>query len=212
MIGSELLVVPNLSEQLSFQAYFPKGNWYDLRNQAKQVSGTSTVTSNLMEPAPVFFREGKTIFMQNVDDVLNVFQLDDCFQILVALTSSTSNNLLSSEGYLPALNNYNNKKNVENCIYKDCAYKILSFLYSISRQLIIRFIKPNYVEKDFKSLKLSKIRVFGIETSKTLKSDNKFLMPKLSSKIINDHTVDLEFEGLIEINIEKDHEFIILFD
>ena len=129
MIGSELLVVPNLSEQLSFQAYFPKGNWYDLRNQAKQVSGTSTVTSNLMEPAPVFLREGKTIFMQNVDDVLNVFQLDDCFQILVALTSSTSNNLLSNEGYLPALNNYNNKKNVENCIYKNCAYKILSFLY-----------------------------------------------------------------------------------
>ena len=211
MIGSEILVVPNLNESPVFQAYFPKGTWYDLRNDEKQLAGMASVTSNFMEIAPVYIREGKTIFMQNIDRVLNVFHLDNNFELFVAL-ANIKDNILVSEGFLPALNDYNNKDTVENCIYNDCNYMISSEYDTKLLQLKIRFIKPKYVEKDFKPLNIVKIRVYGIDTSKSIKSDNQFLLAKLVGKKVNYHTIDIEFEGLIQLSADKDHELTILFE
>ena len=45
MIGSELLVIPNLEEnKIRINAYFPKSCWYDLRNDEKFYQGTTIIS------------------------------------------------------------------------------------------------------------------------------------------------------------------------
>ncbi|MFM7855798.1 MAG: TIM-barrel domain-containing protein, partial [Flammeovirgaceae bacterium] len=45
LIGSEIMVTPSFEDGSSYEVYFPKGCWYDLRNDSKQIEGSHFVTS-----------------------------------------------------------------------------------------------------------------------------------------------------------------------
>jgi alpha-glucosidase/lysosomal alpha-glucosidase len=211
MIGSDLLVVPNVEEHKEIiNAYFPKGNWYDLRNDEKQTQGQRNITAGLNEIAPVFLREGKTIFTQNVENVENSFDLKDDIELLVALKGDTS------EGFVPALNDYNNKHHVENCVNKNCHIKIETSFDKETYTLKFNIRKPFHVENDYKPLQLNKIKIYGVDgitqfnnhfTSK-LQRDGKYFTSKIKAKTYNDHTIELKFgdsillDGHIEISVK----------
>jgi alpha-glucosidase (family GH31 glycosyl hydrolase) len=216
MIGSELLVIPNLEENKNvIEGYFPKATWYDLRNDEKFGTGFRNITAGLNEIAPVFLREGKTIFLQNVEKVENSFDLKDDLELLVALDEG--NNVQASEGFVPALNDYNNKQHVENCISKDCNIKVHTTYDKEKNELKVKFFKPKFVENDSTPLKLNKIKVFGIEgvtqfnnyfTSK-LKQNNKFFTEKIKAKTYNDHTIEFTFKD--SVLIKEEIEIVIKF-
>jgi alpha-glucosidase (family GH31 glycosyl hydrolase) len=211
MIGSDLLVVPNVEEGKDvISAYFPKGTWYDLRNDEKQVQGKRNITAGLNEIAPVFLRSGKTIFTQNVESVENSFDLKDDIELLIALGEDGR-----SEGEVPALNDYNNKKHVEKCMKKDC-YMTVHTTFS-NNELKITIHKPKYTEKKHNPVKLTKMKIYGVDgitefnnhfTSK-LKKAGKFFVNKISAETYNDHTIELQFKDsiLMEDNIEINIKF-----
>jgi len=204
MIGNDLLVIPNVEEGKDIiLAHFPKGNWYDMRNDNKEVGGQKNITAGLNEIAPVFLREGKTIFTQNVEHVENSFDLKDEFELVVALDDGQ--HLQTSEGFIPALNDYNNKNEVENCMKNDCYIKIHTSYDKKTNQLQIKIPKPNFIEANYTPLKLNKVKVYGIEgvsefnnhfTSK-LKRNNKHFVAKIKAKTINEHTIEFKFADSI---------------
>jgi alpha-glucosidase/lysosomal alpha-glucosidase len=197
MIGSDLLVIPNVEEGKEIiSAYFPRGVWYDLRNDERETHGVRNITAGLNEIAPVYLREGKTIFTQNVENVENSFDLKDDVELIVALNHHDG----KSEGFVPALNDYNNKKHVENCVNKDCHIKVET-TWNKDYTLKVTISKPKYADKEFKPLQLNKIKVYGVDgitqfnnhfTSK-LQRKGKFFTNKIKAKTYNDHTVELKF-------------------
>jgi len=210
MIGSELLVVPNVEENKEIiLAHFPKGSWYDMRNDQKEVAGTRNITAGLNEIAPVFLREGKTIFTQNVEQVENTFDLKDEFNLVVALNNE--NDVQTSEGFVPALNDYGNKHHVESCMKNDCYIKIHTTYNKETNELILKLHKPKFVEANFAPLKLNKIKVYGVNdvtgfnnhfTSK-LKRNDKHFVGKIKAETINEHTVEFKLVDSILLNNEE---------
>lgn len=210
MIGTELLVIPNLEENKDvISAYFPKSNWFDLRNNEKFGPGLVNITAGLNEIAPVFLREGKTIFTQNVENVENSFDLNDEFELIVAL-GDEGKVIQTSEGFLPALNDYNNKNHVENCIHKDCNIKIQSTYDNSKNELTISFHKPSYTD-EYTPLKIKRIKVFGIEEvtqfnnhfSSRLRENHKFFIEKINVTTLNHSTIEIDFAN--SILLKKEH-------
>jgi len=216
MIGSELLVIPNVEEGKNIiEGYLPKNMWYDLRNYDRVYSGRRNITAGLNDTAPIFIREGKTIFLQNIEKVENSFDLMDDLELIVAL--SEDEKVQTSEGYIPALNNYNNKTHVENCIQKDCNIKIQITYDKEKNELKCKLNKPWFSESDFIPLKLNKIKVFGLEgvtqfnnhfTSK-LKQSNRFFVDKIKASTFNEHTIEFSFKE--SVLIKDDVEIVIKF-
>jgi alpha-glucosidase (family GH31 glycosyl hydrolase) len=214
MIGTELLVIPNLEEGKDvIEGYFPNGSWYDLRNDDKQTTGMRNISAGLNETAPIFIREGKTIFTQDAQNVENSYDLNDEFDLLVALSQNQS-----SHGVIPALNDYNNKHDVEHCMKYDCNININTSFNKETNELTFKINKAKYVNEGFKALKLNKIKVYGIEgvaqfnnqfTSK-LKRDDKFFVGRIKATTTNDHTVEFNFKNSVALTNE-DIEITIKF-
>jgi len=196
MIGEDLLVIPNVEEGKEIiSAYFPRGNWYDLRNDQRQVQGKRNITAGLNEIAPVFLREGKTIFTQNIETVENSYDLKDDVELIVALDKHSK-----SHGFVPAVNDYNNKQAVEGCVNNDCHIHIETHFDAEKFELTFTIHKPN-AGKDYSPLKLNKIKVYGVDGvsqfnnhfTSNLKRNNNFFVNKIKAKTVNDHTVELKF-------------------
>jgi len=209
MIGNDLLVVPNVEENKEIiSAYFPKGNWYDMRNDERQTAGQRNITAGLNDIAPVFLREGKTIFVQNVEHVENSFDLKDEFEFVVALDDG---DVQTSEGSIPAMNEYNNKNHVENCMKNDCNIKIHTTYNKQTNELKFKLHKPHSIEASYTPIKLHKIKVYGVNgvsefnnhfTSKMKRKDKHFV-GKIKAKTTNDHTIELKFADSILLNNEE---------
>jgi alpha-glucosidase/lysosomal alpha-glucosidase len=217
LIGNDLLVIPNVEENKEIiSAYFPKGNWYDMRNDERQTAGQRNITAGLNEIAPIFLREGKTIFTQNVDQVENTFDLNDEFEFVAALDNAS--HIQTSEGLIPALNDYNNKHQVENCMKNNCNIKISTTYDKNTNELKINIHKPNSIETVFTPLKLNKIKVYGVngvnefnnQFTSRMKRSGKHFVGKIKARTINDHTIELKFADSILLNIE-DVEIAIKF-
>jgi len=210
MIGSDLLVIPNVEEnKVIIGAYFPKGNWYDLRNDEKQTQGQTNITAGLNDIAPVFIREGRTIFTQGLENVENSFDLKDDIELIVALDQAHK-----SEGVIPALNDYNNKKHVENCMKNNCYIKVNTSFEN--NELKIKISKPAHVD-NYVPLKLNKLKIYGVDeilqfnnhfTSK-LKRNNKHFTSKIKVRSFNDHTVELKFSD--SVLLDNDIEISVKF-
>jgi len=216
MIGTELLVIPNMEEGKDvIEGYFPKATWYDLRNDEMVSTGMRNITAGLNDTAPIFLREGKTIFTQNVENVESSSDLNDEFNLLVALSNG---GLQKSEGAMLALNEYNNKNHVEGCMKNDCKVKIVTMFDTEKNELTIKIAKPSFVNEGFSPLKLNKVKVFGIDGVakynnhfvSRLKMGGKYFVGKVKAETTNDHTIELNFKDSITVG-ENDIEVSIRF-
>jgi len=210
MIGSELLVTPNLEEgKTDIEAYFPKGNWFDMRNDEMQLQGTRNISARLNDTAPVFLRGGKTIFMQNTENVENSYDLKDDVELVVALDDGHL--IQRSEGFVPALNDYNDKQKIEECLKNDCNIKIHTTYNNDKNELKVNIHRANYIDGDFTALKLNKIKVYGVDgvtqfnnqyTSR-LKQNNKYIVRKIKAKTLNESTIEFNFVDSILVHNEE---------
>jgi len=210
MIGSELLAIPNLEEgKEEIAAYFPKGNWFDMRNDEIHLQGSRNISAKMNDTAPVFIRGGKTIFMQNTDNVENSFDLKDDIELIVALDDGHCTQ--TSEGFVPALNDYNNKQKVEACLKNDCNIKIHTTYNKENNELKVKIHKSNYADGDFTALKLTKIKVYGVDSvtrfnnhyTSRLKQNNKYIVRKIKTRTLNEHTIEFKFPDSILFNNEE---------
>ena len=200
------MLAPNLSEHDNFSVYFPNEAWFDLRTYSfVELTGFRTVNSKLNEIAPIFLRGGKTMFMQNVDKVKNSFDLDNNFDIIVALKEDEKRK--TSIGYLPALNDYNNMNDVENCIEKDCLFKILSVFVEEFNELNIKITRPKFTGKNFAELFLTKFVILGINTKllNFKKYETNLNRITDTNHLQLDYNISIKNDFCFEIIITKSH-------
>ena len=174
MIGSALLVVPNFNEVDSLTesfGYFPYGQWYDLRDRTrvKKLSYNGQyieVNTRLNEMPAVFLRSGKTIYTNNINKVLNSYDLNNDFNILISLEDSMNGWEATSIGLIPALQNYNSRSEVENCMKNNCYIEIKSSFNKPTGNLEIKFSKPKWQNENYQGFKIKEIVVLGMFTNK----------------------------------------------
>jgi alpha-glucosidase (family GH31 glycosyl hydrolase) len=172
MIGSALLVVPNLHDDDSStltSAYFPEGNWFDLRDYTKvNKQGLSSefinVQTTLNEMPAVFLHSGKSIYTNDITNVLNSYQLGNIFKFVIAVNENST-----SEGIIPALNDYDSKSEVTNCIEKNCHIKVLTTVKG--SLLSITFKKADHYDPNFNSLKIKSFVILGVKVNTAVSSN-----------------------------------------
>jgi hypothetical protein len=172
MLGEELLIVPNMnndSTTFTVNAYFPKANWYDLRDNTMvpTAGGYLNINTPLNEMPPVYLRGGKTIFTNDVEHVSNSYDLNTNYNFLIAFDKTQSETLVS-KGKIPALLDFHSKSKVNSCIQKNCFIKINS-MYK-NKQLNIRFDKPSLYVADYTYMTVNSFRIYGVDI-KGLKID-----------------------------------------
>jgi alpha-glucosidase (family GH31 glycosyl hydrolase) len=204
MIGSGLLAVPNLhTDQTEItNAYFPNGQWYDLRDYKGVKNGLFSagykdVRTQLREMPAVFLRGGKTIFRNDYEGVMNTYDLHNEFNFIIALDSE-----FKSEGFIPAINDYHSKKVVDNCMKNDCFINI-DTVYK-EKELSVTFSKAKYYGDDFKGIGIKTLVVLGMgEVNPSVKSVN-IDQNEVSLKAENDgNTTYINFAHPIEIRSEE---------
>lgn len=208
MIGSSLLAVPNLNDNDyddTTVAYFPKGDWYDLRFDTRVNKKSSdpellTVETMLKEMPAVFLRGGHTIFTNNIENVSSTQDLDNKFRLLIAFDSYDENSI--SRGVLPALTNYHSKKSVENCMRNDCYVDVNSQYYSDSKILKLSFSEASFYEDNYSFMEITEIIVYGINLSEIdCLIDLSGAKECLSGKKYNDY----------KIGVKNDYSFSVIF-
>jgi len=244
MIGDYLLIIPNTNNEENrdnlntnynqqfdtiedhnkyfIDAYFPEGDWYDLRSEEnifvkKNYSALSSkIYAPLKEIVPVFLRGGKIIFTNTIDEsVKNSYDLNSVFNLFIGLDSKD----LTAEGYLVALNNYNKKNEVEFCLLNDCFIPIKS--ENNSNKLSINFIFSNlkFINEEFKTFELQKLKIFGFisgikniliefvtknkDNINNQVKENKILLGNYELKIFNYFTHEINFTNNIKIDLSK---------
>jgi alpha-glucosidase (family GH31 glycosyl hydrolase) len=165
MLGEELLVVPNMnndSTSFTVNAYFPQGNWYDLRYNTivPSTGGYLVINTPLNEMPPVYLRGGKTIFTNDVEYVDNTYDLDTNYNFLIAF-DKTQGETLVSQGKIPALLDFHSRAKVTSCIQKDCFVKINS-MYK-NKQLNVRFDKPSSYVADYTYMTVASLKIYGVD-------------------------------------------------
>lgn len=170
LIGKDLLVTPVLKEDTHvINPYFPgkssknKVKWYEL-NSGKEFSGGSRhfIENYLNETAPVFLRNGRFIYRQEVENVKNTEDLNNVYYLSVAL-DKTSNINYSAKGTMMAINNYNDQKKVDQCLKGNCLLEILIKIEKEKDSLTMQInVEKNILEID-EGVYISRLELYGLD-------------------------------------------------
>jgi alpha-glucosidase (family GH31 glycosyl hydrolase) len=202
MIGDDLLVTPNFNRDPNVTkrtAYFPKANWYNLRDHTMiPKSGANTVDVPLNDMPTVFLRGGKTIFRNTPDLVKNTRDLDDILYLDIAVDDQGI-----SKGLIPSISNYHSKNSVQTCIAKACGIAVLTSFQD--KTLNISFPKSTFYDNEYDYLSIAGFRLYGLTLEKTAAIDQD--MSNLKDIVQKDHdgdwctlTIENERSAYIDIN------------
>jgi len=119
LIGNDLMATPALEQNLELvSVYFPKNiiwvNFITGQVFVNKQGFKQDVDAKINESCPVFVREGRVIFYQNVEKINSTRDLDNKFR-LFAVMKKLSNNEYISEGEILAVKDYNDEKKLEIC-------------------------------------------------------------------------------------------------
>lgn len=228
MIGSSLLVVPNLHDDnnennTTTPAYFPYGDWFDLRDNSRVPKRDYnpqliTVRTTLNEMPTVYLRSGKTIFTNDIEKVRNSFDLDNNYNILIALQKDEKSGKYFSYGKIPAIINYDSKKNINNCISNNCFINIITSVENTSNNssnIKISFSKAQYYNEDYSNnqIKINKLVIYGIKINSkhsinSSSLDNFLGKGKYEYQYVNDFCFVMKFKA--DLIIKKEELSILL--
>jgi alpha-glucosidase/lysosomal alpha-glucosidase len=218
LIGDSLHVVPNINERSTnyTTAYFPKGSWYDLRTNSKvqklnEESADIEIKNELRQIPATFLRSGKTIFTNDIDGVKNTYDLNNKFNLLIALHNNDAN-MFYSTGYIPAINNYHSKQEVEGCIQRNCFVKVNTLLNSESKELNIKFKKAKFYGKEFVGFSIKRITIYGLvdSTVKTVINNEKRVNLTMNVNRISESAELIQFEQELEIKDDEINLILII--
>jgi len=215
LIGSSLLVIPNFNEinktnttniENKIEAYFPKGDWYDLRTSTRVNKSTNSETieieNSLRDMPPVYLRSGRIIFMNSVDNVKSTEDLNNIFSLVIGFNTfdkSTLTKVSEAEVFLPTVKNYNSKLEIENCIKNNCYIKIKSRIDYNNNLLNISFSKANFYDSNYDYIEIVQIKVFGI----TLPNNIEFNNTNYKITKINEYCLLISFTNSIKVMKEN---------
>jgi len=225
MIGEDLMVAPIIQELFwdRMKEYFPKGDWFDLRDYTKVIKDPTkgsivTVEGRLKEMPPVFLRAGKTIPIQNADKVYTTDELDNNFNLVIALSHDKNDSL----GFIPALKSYNSKSKSNICLGGACFIEIKSEFNPASKELDVVITPPKKVAEDKVVIQIKKFRIMNIDTSlyKFKESSIDSLInggflkdeARITVNVINKYVLDIVIEGTFIIDLEKTQSFKVNFE
>jgi alpha-glucosidase/lysosomal alpha-glucosidase len=164
MIGKDLLCIPNFNYYDSdfIIGYFPKGeNWFNLRNfEFVKKNGFNKVETLFNVHPEVFLRSGRSIFVNDdISNVLNSKELDNNFSLIIAF-KHLFGYFYKSIGFIPDIDDYNNKFSVKFTMKKFLFYKIESFFDYVNMQIKIIFNELKYCTYFTKGIFIKKLNFF----------------------------------------------------
>ncbi len=164
MIGKDLLCIPNFNYYDSdfIIGYFPKGeNWFNLRNfEFVKKNGFNKVETLFNVHPEVFLRSGRSIFVNDdISNVLNSKELDNNFSLIIAF-KHLFGYFYKSIGFIPDIDDYNNKFSVKFTMKKFLFYKIESFFDYMNMQIKIIFNELKYCTYFTKGIFIKKLNFF----------------------------------------------------
>ena len=164
MIGKDLLCIPNFNYYDSdfIIGYFPKGeNWFNLRNyEFVKKNGFNKVETLFNVHPEVFLRSGRSIFVNDdISNVLNSKELNNNFSLIIAF-KHLFGYFYKSIGFIPDIDDYNNKFSVKFTMKKFLFYKIESFFDYMNMQIKIIFNELKYCTYFTKGIFIKKLNFF----------------------------------------------------
>jgi alpha-glucosidase/lysosomal alpha-glucosidase len=129
LIGPGLMVAPGLYEgRQEVDAYFPEESWFDFFSgkkviDAKTAKRNMRINAPFSAPPPMFLREGHVVHVQDVVGVLTTTQLNDEFELAIALSPQDENNW-SAKGNIMGVKEFDDNTISERCVQKNCLYDI----------------------------------------------------------------------------------------
>ena len=169
MIGSYLMVSPVLYEGNNWtMTYFPEARWYDffsgiILQDVNNTSQVINISAPLNSTIPLFLRAGTIIHTQNVTGVLSTSQLNNQFNLIVALEPIDQSGDMSALGYIMSLSNYSDENIVLKCQLRNCLLEILANSSasenSVTILLMIDAVDPT---NDLEPIIINAIYLFGL--------------------------------------------------
>lgn len=165
LIGSNLLVTPILDPATTIiEAYFPGKNefWYDLFGGTVYEGGQYHYVENeLKKPPAVFIREGAILFRQDATNVTSSYDLDDSFELNVAL-KIFNNSKSTAVGKVLALKNLNSAQKIDRCGEVSCFLDVTADLQIKENLKLLTISFDSKEESELDIIFLKKISFYGI--------------------------------------------------
>lgn len=185
LIGKDLLITPVLHESVTvIHPYFPgkKGltrmHWFDLSTGESYRGGYKHfITNELNSTVPVFLREGRLIFRQDVDFVTSTEDLNNEFYLSIALKKISQINYFA-KGYIMGCHDFGNQENIQKCMQGNCMMNIEIKIQREKDSFSLRLI-VDPENTDAHSVFITRLELYGLDYQ-----SHSFMSPKKKIKIV----------------------------
>ena len=93
------------------------------------------------------------IYMNDLKGVKSSFDFKNKFNLVMTF-HQIFDDVLFSQGTIPTIENYNNKKYIEFCMMNSCYFNIESVYYRKTKGIITKFTAPKNFGEDFHSMQI----------------------------------------------------------
>lgn len=173
LVGSELMVpVPMNEGDKQVSTYLPAGvRWYkfptgqrmlDIRDDPVNI----TVDAPLNDTLPIFIKGGSIIHLQNVENIQSTKDLNNTFNLVVALTPASADNSVAF-GQIMGISNYSKDTSLDRCLGRnDCLVNIAANAIISEHGLVTVQLSfsPNAPETTLENIMLANITFYGVRT------------------------------------------------
>jgi alpha-glucosidase (family GH31 glycosyl hydrolase) len=130
LLGKGVLCTPKVEPgEPHVNAYFPIATWYELFSGEEVVNKESTDRVKIIQTpfnasVPLFLRGGHIVHRQDVTHVLSTGDLNDQFELIVALDRDQGSGLLSAQGSIMGIQSFDDDSVYHRCMEDNCLYDI----------------------------------------------------------------------------------------
>ena len=171
LLGSSLMVSPNVRQyQTKYTTYFPLDTWFDFHTGQKIMDKETRdrfvdTVSPYNASAPMYIRAGHIIHIQDVSKVLNTEDLNDQFELVIALKRNSTTNKLESKGAILGIKKYDEDTVYDKCVEGNCIYDIHAI---VSKErinemtLLIKFTKQQKSDLALERLGIFSLKIYNL--------------------------------------------------
>jgi len=130
MLGKGVLCTPKVEQgEPHVEAYFPNATWFDLFKGQKFIGQdtiyrTKRVQTPFNAPVPMFLRAGHIVHRQKVDHVLTTADLNNEYELIVALEKDANSEILTANGFMMGIKSFDDDSVYDRCMQDNCLYDV----------------------------------------------------------------------------------------
>jgi len=206
LLGRNLMAAPVVvPDVLEVNVYFPEATtWFDF-STGERVIDRRTEQREIIAPAPLdslmplFIRAGSIIHRQNVDNVLRTEDLNNEFQLILAMRENGEEGLVA-EGMIMGIDKYDEKSVTRKCIRNNCFFNIIAKISNSQDggdiMMSIKFEKQDpEMERLRDKIGIYSLRLYGVDPS--LINPNKKQKSMRAEFIRESHCMEIVFDETI---------------